>query len=147
MLLFTSALALASTHDSQPPSTIGRSRVLNQIQQSTVNQQLPGLQPSVTCLRGGSTGAKCDVILIGCGVPKRGMGWYHAKQLLDGDVPSAHLTTVVEPWFLGQGAESPPGKVRPRHALNYHTSLVRRGCPAFLVQPAPSSCPLLLLFG
>jgi len=50
------------------------------------------------------------VILVGCGVPKRGMGWYHAKQMLDGDVPSATLTGVVEPWFLGAGADSPPGK-------------------------------------
>merc|ERR1712023_441481 len=59
-------------------------------------------------LRGG--GSKCDVILVGCGVPKRGMGWYHAKQMLDGDVPSASLTSIVEPYFLGPGAESPPGK-------------------------------------
>jgi len=44
-------------------------------------------------------------------VPKRGMGWYHAKQMLDGDVPSAELTTVVEPYFLGAGADTPPGKV------------------------------------
>eukprot|EP00966_Prymnesium_polylepis_P306845 7090688-Prymnesium_polylepis.1 len=31
--------------------------------------------------------------------------------MLDGDVPSAQLTTVVEPWFLGAGGDSPPGKV------------------------------------
>lgn len=122
MLLFAAAfLALAGTHESRP-SAIGRSRVLNQLQQDVLNQQLPGVQPSVTCLRGGSTGAKCDVILIGCGVPKRGMGWYHAKQLLDGDVSSAHLTTVIEPWFLGQGADSPPGKVcMHAHSLEHHT--------------------------
>ena len=59
-------------------------------------------------LRGGAT--KCDVILVGCGVPKRGMGWYHAKQMLDGDCPSAELTAVVEPWFLGAGADSDAGK-------------------------------------
>jgi len=63
----------------------------------------------VTRLRGGST--KCDVVLVGCGVPKRGMGWYHGKQMLEGDVPSAQMLAVVEPWFLGPGAESPPGKV------------------------------------
>jgi len=62
-------------------------------------------------LRGGSSGTKCDVVLVGCGVPKRGMGWYHAKQMLEGDVPSAELTAVVEPWFLGGGAESPPGQI------------------------------------
>jgi len=52
----------------------------------------------------------CDVALVGCGVPQRGMGWYHAKQMIDGDVPSAKLTDIVEPWFLGGGADSPPGK-------------------------------------
>jgi len=30
--------------------------------------------------------------------------------MLDGDVPSAELTAVVEPWFLGAGADSPPGQ-------------------------------------
>lgn len=35
------------------------------------------------------------------------MGWYHAKQLLDGDCPSAKLTDVVEPWFLGGGKGGP----------------------------------------
>jgi predicted dehydrogenase len=53
--------------------------------------------------------ATCDIILVGAGVPKRGMGWYHAKQILDGDVPAASLSAVVEPWFLGPGADSPPG--------------------------------------
>jgi len=38
------------------------------------------------------------------------MGWYHGKQMLEGDVPSAKMTAVVEPWFLGGGAESPPGQ-------------------------------------
>uniref|UniRef100_A0A7S2XX34 Gfo/Idh/MocA-like oxidoreductase N-terminal domain-containing protein n=1 Tax=Fibrocapsa japonica TaxID=94617 RepID=A0A7S2XX34_9STRA len=51
-----------------------------------------------------------DLVVIGCGVPKRGMGWYHAKQVLDGDIPSATLQAVVEPWFLGGGADSPPGQ-------------------------------------
>ena len=37
------------------------------------------------------------------------MGWYHAKQILDGDVPSATLTDIVEPWFLGGGKDGPGG--------------------------------------
>ena len=31
--------------------------------------------------------ATCDVMVVGAGVPKRGMGRYHAKQILDGDTP------------------------------------------------------------
>ena len=34
------------------------------------------------------------------------MGWYHSKQLLDGEIVGAHLGAVVEPWFLGGGADS-----------------------------------------
>ena len=79
---------------------------------ASAQQQPADLPPScvekLQRFRGGST-ATCDVVLVGCGVPKRGMGWYHAKQMLEGDVPSATLTAVVEPWFLGAGAESPPG--------------------------------------
>lgn len=53
--------------------------------------------------------ATTEVALVGCGVPGRGMGWYHAKQILEGDVPSAKLTDIVEPWFLGGGASGPGG--------------------------------------
>jgi len=31
------------------------------------------------------------------------MGWWHAKQILDGAVPSARLSDIVEPYFLGPG--------------------------------------------
>jgi len=96
-VLATCLLAFASA-DSSAQSRLGLSRVTGRSSPACALQRL----------RGGET--KCDVILVGCGVPKRGMGWYHAKQMLDGDVPSATLTGVVEPWFLGAGADSPPGK-------------------------------------
>ena len=34
-----------------------------------------------------SSGAKAgqaEVVLVGCGAPNRGMGWYHAVQMLEG---------------------------------------------------------------
>ena len=46
---------------------------------------------------------QCEVVLVGCGAPGRGMGWYHAEQLLKNQCPSAKLCYVVEPWFLGAG--------------------------------------------
>jgi len=52
---------------------------------------------------------QAEVVLIGCGAPNRGMGWYHATQMLEGRCPSASLDYVVEPWFMGGGAESPAG--------------------------------------
>ena len=46
---------------------------------------------------------QAEVVLIGCGAPNRGMGWWHAVQMLKGQVPHAKLCYVVEPWFLGPG--------------------------------------------
>ncbi|KAG7343279.1 hypothetical protein IV203_021224 [Nitzschia inconspicua] len=52
---------------------------------------------------------QCEVVLVGCGAPKRGMGWYHAVQMIKGKCPSAKLCFIVEPWFMGAGAEGPGG--------------------------------------
>ena len=94
LLLGFAALAHASEQ-----SVLGRSKVSS-------GTPLAHLSPSAlnaaTRLRGGAD--QCDVILVGCGVPKRGMGWYHAKQMLEGQVPSAKLSAIVEPFFLGPGA-------------------------------------------
>ena len=98
MLLWTALSVAASLSD---VSRLGQSRVVPAPAPSTVSE--------LCKLRGGVT--TCNVVLVGCGVPKRGMGWYHGKQMLEGDVPSATMTAVVEPWFLGPGAESPPGQV------------------------------------
>jgi hypothetical protein len=46
---------------------------------------------------------QCEVVLVGCGAPKRGMGWYHAVQMMKGKCPSAKLCFIVEPWFMGAG--------------------------------------------
>ena len=69
------------------------------------------------------------VALVGCGMPGRGMGWYHAKQILDGDVPSATLTDIVEPWFLGGGKDGPGGaefaafKAEHEGKVRFHASI------------------------
>jgi hypothetical protein len=46
---------------------------------------------------------QCEVVLVGCGAPKRGMGWYHAVQMIKNKCPSAKLCFIVEPWFMGAG--------------------------------------------
>eukprot|EP00543_Licmophora_paradoxa_P015170 CAMPEP_0202476468 /NCGR_PEP_ID=MMETSP1360-20130828/93440_1 /ASSEMBLY_ACC=CAM_ASM_000848 /TAXON_ID=515479 /ORGANISM="Licmophora paradoxa, Strain CCMP2313" /LENGTH=394 /DNA_ID=CAMNT_0049103677 /DNA_START=487 /DNA_END=1671 /DNA_ORIENTATION=+ len=53
---------------------------------------------------------QAEVILVGCGAPNRGMGWYHAIQMLEKQCPSASLDYIVEPWFMGAGSESEAGK-------------------------------------
>lgn len=74
---------------------------------------------------------QAEVVLVGCGAPLRGMGWYHAVQMLGGEVPHAKLGHVVEPWFLGPGAEGPGGpefgefakKAAEEHGVGFHKSL------------------------
>ncbi|KAJ8610714.1 hypothetical protein CTAYLR_005686 [Chrysophaeum taylorii] len=51
-----------------------------------------------------------DYAIVGCGVPGRGMGWFHGLQLVQGECPSGRLSDVVEPWFLGGGKDSPAGE-------------------------------------
>merc|ERR1711990_604778 len=68
----------------------------------------PSLRSKLLRLKGGED--KVDMVLVGCGAPKRGMGWYHGTQLLDGDIPSGRLDAVVEPFFMGPGKDTPPGK-------------------------------------
>ena len=52
-----------------------------------------------------------------------------AKQILDGDVPSATLTDIVEPWFLGGGADGPGGaefaafKAEHEGKVRFHASI------------------------
>lgn len=52
---------------------------------------------------------QCEVVLVGCGAPNRGMGWYHAVQMMKGKCPSAKLCFIVEPWFMGAGTNGPGG--------------------------------------
>ena len=34
--------------------------------------------------KGGAKAGQAEVVLVGCGAPNRGMGWYHAIQMLEG---------------------------------------------------------------
>ena len=49
--------------------------------------------------------SKLDVVLVCCGEPKKSMGWFHLTQLLADE--RVTVSAVVEPWFLGPGAEKP----------------------------------------
>jgi predicted dehydrogenase len=74
---------------------------------------------------------QAEVILVGCGCPLRGMGWYHAVQMLGNECPSAKLCYIVEPWYLGAGAEGPGGpefiefqkKTEEEHGVGFFKSL------------------------
>jgi len=48
-----------------------------------------------------------NMLFVGCGVPKRGMGWCHIYQAWK-QMPKVNVCGVVEPFFLGAGAGSCP---------------------------------------
>lgn len=80
---------------------------------------------------------QCEVVLVGCGCPLRGMGWYHAMQLLEGACPSAKLCYVVEGWFLGPGSTGPGG---PEFAVFAKESEEKHGvvfCKSLSELPTP----------
>merc|ERR1719507_1405640 len=56
-----------------------------------------------------SVAEKANYAVVGCGLPARGMGWFHGLQLVEGECASARLSDVVEPWFLGPGKDSDAG--------------------------------------
>jgi len=74
---------------------------------------------------------QAEVVLVGCGCPLRGMGWYHAVQMLGNECPSAKLCHIVEPWFMGAGASGPGGSefaefqkaTEKDHGVQFHKSL------------------------
>jgi transaldolase len=47
-----------------------------------------------------------EIHLYSCGLPKKSMGWYHAKQLLDKRFDNVALTDVVEPFLMNQACEA-----------------------------------------
>ena len=51
------------------------------------------------------TTEQLEVVLVCCGEPKKSMGWFHLTQLLAD--PRVDVSAVVEPWFLGAGADKP----------------------------------------
>ena len=69
------------------------------------------LKPAVSAAGSGSV----SVVIVGCGSPFQSMGGYHAVQILDGRVPDATLTDIVEPFYLSAAAQATP----PTHNSGY----------------------------
>jgi len=60
-----------------------------------------------------------DVVVVGCGLPKKGMGWYHATQMMQGLCPSARVTDIVEPFYWGMGKSQPEAQPFKEFAEKY----------------------------
>lgn len=73
------------------------------------SSNISGVVGNISARAFAASAGQSEVVLVGCGAPNRGMGWYHAVQMLEGRCPSASLDYIIEPWFLGAGATSPGG--------------------------------------
>ena len=56
--------------------------------------RFPAILPHATQLHGEMSAVR--TIVVGCGEPKKSMGWFHLQQLSVN--PKAELLAVVEPW-------------------------------------------------
>lgn len=39
-----------------------------------------------------------DLVLVGCGLPEKGMGWHHLKQLLE--IKTVNILCIIEPYYM-----------------------------------------------
>jgi len=99
-----------------------------------------------------ATEPKCGIVIIGFGAPLRSMGWYHAKNVVDGEVPNAAVTDIVEPWLLGGGKDSADGAAflgwAAQHPeINFHASIAALPPPAeprlAVIAARAADCPRL----
>mmetsp|Transcript_33054 Transcript_33054/g.105500 ORF Transcript_33054/g.105500 Transcript_33054/m.105500 type:complete len:367 (+) Transcript_33054:111-1211(+) len=82
-------------------------------------------------------GTKASYAVVGVGLAGRGMGWFHALQLVNDDVADAALSDIVEPFFLGEAGKSTGGgeafdkdvvQVWKPKGVQFHASLTAEAC-------------------
>jgi len=90
---------------------------------------------------------QAEVILVGCGAPNRGMGWYHGIQMLEKQCPSASMDYVIEPWFMGAGAEGPGGADFKKTQAEWETDYGVKFAMSLSDLPPPQAPRLALISG
>jgi len=90
---------------------------------------------------------QAEVVLAGCGAPNRGMGWYHAIQMLEDKCPSAALDYVVEPWFMGPGSAGPGGPEFKEWEAEVEQKYGTKFATALSDLPPPAQPRLVLISG
>eukprot|EP00747_Dinoflagellata_sp_TGD_P056369 gnl/TRDRNA2_/TRDRNA2_150052_c1_seq3.p1 gnl/TRDRNA2_/TRDRNA2_150052_c1~~gnl/TRDRNA2_/TRDRNA2_150052_c1_seq3.p1 ORF type:complete len:426 (-),score=79.63 gnl/TRDRNA2_/TRDRNA2_150052_c1_seq3:56-1279(-) len=98
--------------------------------------------------------AKLQIIAVGCGEPKKAMGWYHLTQLLEMSSVDVRISlhAVIEPWYLGKGKGGPGSsrfeafceELRTAHPKIQFYACVQ-DMPALL--PSPDTATMALISG
>jgi predicted dehydrogenase len=90
---------------------------------------------------------QAEVVLVGCGAPNRGMGWYHGLQMVEKQVPSASLDYVVEGWFMGAGASGPGGDDFKKCQAEWESKYGVKFAKSLSELPKPAAPRLALISG
>jgi len=90
---------------------------------------------------------QAEVVLVGCGAPNRGMGWYHGIQMVEKKCPSASLDYVVEPWFMGAGGDGPGGDDFKKCQAEWESEYGVKFATSLQELPPPSAPRLALISG
>mmetsp|Transcript_18625 Transcript_18625/g.26228 ORF Transcript_18625/g.26228 Transcript_18625/m.26228 type:complete len:416 (+) Transcript_18625:249-1496(+) len=90
---------------------------------------------------------QAEVILVGCGAPNRGMGWYHGIQMVEKKCPSASLDFVIEPWFMGPGADGPGGDDFKKCQEEWESTYGVKFATSLSELPPPAAPRLALISG
>ncbi|GMI30968.1 hypothetical protein TeGR_g5715 [Tetraparma gracilis] len=91
--------------------------------------------------RSSSASSPMEVVLVGCGLPKKSMGWCHLQQLLS--MPGVRVVAVVEPFLLGT-LDAPPASFK---ALQESLSPSVAFAPSLASLPDFSASTLVLICG
>jgi len=90
---------------------------------------------------------QAEVVLVGCGAPNRGMGWYHGIQMVEKKCPSASLDYVVEPWFMGAGSTGPGGDDFKKCQAEWESQYGVKFATSISELPPPAAPRLALISG
>jgi predicted dehydrogenase len=90
---------------------------------------------------------QAEVVLVGCGAPNRGMGWYHGLQMVEAKCPSASLDYVIEPWFMGAGGDGPGGDDFKKCQAEWESTYGVKFATSLADLPPPAAPRLALISG
>ncbi|GMH60561.1 hypothetical protein TrRE_jg13552 [Triparma retinervis] len=86
---------------------------------------------------------RVKVVLVGCGMPKKSMGWYHLMQLLEMKDQGVDVVGIVEPFFCGICKDVPGEFTKFRIEMEKDHGITFYGSPNELPELCPSTLCLL----
>ena len=75
----------STTHRFTTTTSVSVSKESSSLKSDNIAADFENTSPSdVLSSSSGAKAGQAEVVLVGCGAPNRGMGWYHAIQMLEG---------------------------------------------------------------